>query len=312
MTGTVSSTRADRRTGRGEVAPPRTGRRRRRLGYPVGGVGAVVAAGWIGLQVQSAPLPPPDLAPAEVSTIAMPDDLPEPVARFCTTLYGDAVPVVDSAVISGRGELRIAGITFPARYRFSHVTGRDYRHYIELTLFGRPLVTVDERYLDGHARLELPFGVSEGANVDQGANLALWAEAVWMPSVWLTDPAVRWEPSDADTARLVVPFGDEEETFTVHFDPDTGLLSRMESMRFKGEQDREKTLWLNHALDWGEVDGHPYRYAPRSRGPTSAHRGRACAPRKCATTSTSGTTSARTGRSTPSLRWHDKETGSSR
>lgn len=187
----------------------------------------------------------------------VPVGLPEPVERFYRNLYGERVPVVDSAVISGRGNMRIAGITFPARFRFSHVTGDAYRHYIELTGFGAPFMTVNEWFVDDHARLELPFGVREGPNVDQGANLALWAEAVWMPSVWITDPQAHWKHVDDTSALLTVPFGGQRETFTVHFDPDTGLLDRMQSLRFKNEADRTKTDWINEAPQWGQVDGHP-------------------------------------------------------
>ena len=149
------------------------------------------------------------------------------------------------------------GITFPARWRFSHVTGSDYRHHIELTAFGRPVMVVDEWFLDGHARLDLPMGTSEGPNVDQGANLALWAEAIWMPAVWVTDPRVRWEPVDETRANLVVPFRGAEETFAVEFDPTSGLVHRLRSMRFKGEQDTARTVWMNDVVDWGELDGHP-------------------------------------------------------
>lgn len=218
-----------------------------------GGLGAVVALGWLGLRITPSPLPPVTLASGDVATTSLPDDLPAPVARFYERLYGDEVPVVESAVVSGRGTMRIAGVTFPARFRFSHIAGQDYRHYIELTVFGQPVMRVDEWFLDGRGRLDLPMGTSEGPQVDQGANLALWAEAVWMPSVWITDPDATWEPIDDHTARLTVPFGAERESFTAAFDPDSGLLARMESMRFKGEADEARTPWINEAFDWGEV-----------------------------------------------------------
>ena len=245
----------------------RTGRT---VAWTLGAVGAVTAATRVGLRVEPRQLPPPGLAAGKVGFVALPAGLPAPVERFMTTLYGDQVPVIDTAVISGRGRMRVAGVTFPARWRFSHVTGSDYRHHIELTLFGRPVMNVDEWFIEGHARLDLPVGISEGPNIDQGANLALWAEAIWMPAVWVTDPRVRWEPVDDARATLLVPFGGEEEVVTVDFDPDTGLLRRMRSLRFKGEQDTQRTVWINEVEAWGELDGHP---VPRRADVTWADEG---------------------------------------
>ena len=41
--------------------------------------------------------------------------------------------------------------------------------------------------------MEIPMGVFEGEKINQGANLGLWSENVWMPAVFLTDPRVQWE-----------------------------------------------------------------------------------------------------------------------
>lgn len=238
-----------------DVARPR--RWPRLLRYVIGLLVCTVTLGWLGLRVEPSPFDTPNLAEGEVAFVPLPADLPAPVERFYRALYGDSVPIVDTVVISGRGTMRISGVTLPARFRFSHLTGGAYRHHIQTTIYGRTLLAVDERFLDGKGRLELPFGISEGPRIDQGANLALWAEAVWMPSVWVTDDRVRWEAIDETSARLLVPFGEEVEVFTVTFDADTGLLQRMESLRFKGEADTTKTLWINEVGEWGELDGHP-------------------------------------------------------
>lgn len=223
------------------------------------GLLALLVAGWlllwIGLRVPAPgypPLPAPDVR-AEV--VPLPAGLPTPVERFYRELYGGQVPVIETAVISGRGTMRVQGVTLPVRFRFLHVAGHDYRHEITATLFGIGVLKVDELFLDGTARLDLPFGTSAGPAVDQGANLAVWAEAVWMPSVWVTDPRVRWEHVDDHTALLRVPFGPEHETFVARFDPASGLLWMLESMRYRGEEAHRRVLWLNEVERWERIDG---------------------------------------------------------
>jgi hypothetical protein len=217
----------------------------------------LVFLGWLGLQIDPRPFPSyPDSPPERAALIPLPEDLPAPVERFYWTLYGDEVPEMTSAVISGRASMRVSGITFPARYRFTHVAGHAYRHYIEATWFGLPVMRVNESYLDGGARMELPFGTIEREpKIDQAANLGLWAESVWLPPIWVTDPRVRWDPVDEQTALLRVPFGEEHETFVARFSPQTGLLDTLEAMRYREADDVRRTLWINQILHWDTLYG---------------------------------------------------------
>ncbi len=221
-----------------------------------GAIIALILLGGLGLMIKPKPFSAFAPRTPSLETVPIPDDLPAPVERFYRTVYGDRVPVITSAVITGRAEMRPFGpITFPARFRFVHEAGQGYRHYIEATVFGIPVLRVNERYLDGHGRLELPFGIDEGERIDQGGNLGMWSESIWFPSIYLTDPRVRWEAVDADTANLVVPFGSGEQRYVVRFDPETGLTTWFESMRYHSSVSEVKVLWLNKSVQWGMLDG---------------------------------------------------------
>jgi hypothetical protein len=210
---------------------------------------------WIGLRVPPAPFPNFAAQPSTLQTIPLPANLPAPVARFYRALYGARVPIVRSAVISGRATMRLFGLNFPARFRFVHDAGHAYRHYFEVTFFGAAIFKVNEHFADGHARLELPVGVQQGSNIDQAANLALWAEAVSFPALFVTDPRVRWAALDDSSAVLIVPFGNREERFTVRFDANTAMIVSLEAMRFQDKADATKTPWLAEARDWKVIGG---------------------------------------------------------
>lgn len=203
--------------------------------------------GWLGLQIRPKPFSPFPVEKRNSKTIPLPEGLPMPVERFYTTVYGDEIPVIETVTILGRGVLKpFMNIPLPARFVFVHNAGKDYRHYFEATLFGIPILKVNEGYIDNASFFESPMAsMNNDPNSNQAANLTLWAEAMWFPAIWVTDPRVHWEAVDENTALLYVPFENDEETFLVRFNPKTGLIDVMETMRYRDAgEDQPKILWI--------------------------------------------------------------------
>jgi hypothetical protein len=219
---------------------------------------ALLFIGWLGLQIKPKPFPPHPEKTPELKAIPLPSGLPAPVERFYRTVYGENIPVIETAVIKGRASIAPFGVKLPARFLFVHNAGKDYRHYIEATWFGIPFMKVNERYLDGNSLFELPVGdpIVNDTSTNQAANLAVWAEAAWFPSIWLTDSRVRWEGVDEKTALLFIPFEGQEENFVMRFNPETGLLDSMEAMRFRDSGPQaKKILWITRNIEGNKIEG---------------------------------------------------------
>jgi hypothetical protein len=236
------------------------------LVIPAGAVLALVFIVWLGLSIPPKPFPPPAFAPGPVKTVPLPGGLPEPVRAHFARLYGNEIPVVDTVIITGRGRMRPFGVWLPVRFVIVHRAGWDYRHYFEATFFGLPFLKVNEGILDGRSFFESPMGeYHDDPNTNQGANMALWAEAAWFPSVWLTHPRAHWSTVDNHSALLSFPHEDEGDTLLVRFNASAGRVDMMEGMRFRAPEDRERTLWIASLSDDGSVsyatwldDGRPW------------------------------------------------------
>ncbi|MBL8130853.1 MAG: hypothetical protein JNL42_03275 [Anaerolineae bacterium] len=221
-------------------------------------LGLLLAAGWAGFQVKASSfaLVPFSSAPSKV---AIPADLPEPVERFARAVFGEELPEVSSAMVLGRAQLAPTGMPMPARFRFYYDAARSsHYHEIQVTWFNLPFMRIHERNLEGHVMLDLSLlgKVEDQPKTNRAGIQGYWSEVLaWVPSIALTDPRLRWETVDAATARLHLPGLDAEEAFTVRFDPQTGLISEIETQRYQDEARPERWRWFNRILEWGVVDG---------------------------------------------------------
>ena len=222
----------------------------------IGGLLAILGLGWLGLQVRPRPFEPVADESADLGTIPLPTDLPAPVYRHFQIVFGDEVPVVKTAVIQGRPRVRINGIWLPVRYTSYFNAGYDYQRDMEVTIYGVSIGGGYERYAEGTASAEI-FGQVEpgGKKLDQAANLAVWAEGFWTPSIFITDERIRWEPVSDTQARVYFPFDDGEDSLLLTFDPETGLMTGFQAMRYRGSDSSEKIGWRGIPEKWERFDG---------------------------------------------------------
>jgi hypothetical protein len=201
-----------------------------------------------GLSRLPAPFPPSPLRTPDLDSNPIPA-LPAPVRRFLETVAPD-VPTMTSAIITGRLTMRLGSVTVPGRWRFSHEVGRGYQHDMELTVFGRKVAAGVETFIDGHARLDLPTGLIENQpNVNSASTQSMWGEFLWLPSVLATG---QWEAIDEQTARLLVPGA---APMVAWFEPETGLLQRFETVRWRDAADPEPLPWVTRNIAWTRFDG---------------------------------------------------------
>lgn len=219
----------------------------------VSGLAALLGAGWLGLRFLPkpfAPHPADPEAPADLASVDLPDGLPAPVRRYAKVTIGDRLPVVRTAVISGRGWLRFGPVTVPARFRFYHLAGRSYHHSMQATWFGLPILRVEESYHRGRSLFKMPFGTLDNdPATNRAACMGLWAESIWLPTILFTDPRVRWEADGDAAARLTYPYGEIEDSLLFRFDPASGLPVEIIGMRNRGKAE-EFIEWRNVALRW--------------------------------------------------------------
>ncbi|MCA1731071.1 MAG: hypothetical protein LC751_17235 [Actinobacteria bacterium] len=92
-----------------------------------------------------------------------------------------------------------------------------------------------------------------GEKVDQGDNFVMWTEVPFTtPSALALDPRVRWEPIDDNSARLIFPFGDQEDSLRVEFEAENGVITQMSGMRYR-DQEETKTSYRGEYSEWRTV-----------------------------------------------------------
>jgi hypothetical protein len=101
---------------------------------------------------------------------------------------------------------------------------------------------------------ELNQGFEKAEETDQSELLSLWAEMVWMPSAFVHNPVLRWDPVDEYTARLIIPVEENSDSLLAHFDPQTGRMTHLTAYRTPARADK-KEPWRVDLLTWKSEQG---------------------------------------------------------
>ena len=160
--------------------------------------------------------------------------LPAPVRDWAEAADLADLEAVETVRSVGHGRVRLGPLPWmPMDHVTVHVLGRDEIRDIRLRLGPVTILRVLDAYVEGTGLTQIGPVPQIGAEVDQGAWLAMWAEAIFWPRAWAI-ARLRWEEVDEWHARARVPFGRSDELLDLTFDPTTRFPHVYEVMRCKG------------------------------------------------------------------------------
>jgi hypothetical protein len=222
-------------------------------------IAMIILLGLIGLFTLGLVIPPrPFRSHPAASHLGDPapmrPELPEPVRRHFFETIGEHPPAIVSAVVWGRGQASIRGVWVPLRFKSWYRAGEAFYRRMEITWFQRPVMWGSDSWIDGVGQFEMGEEVENGERVDQGQMLTLWADMVWLPSIYVHSPDIHWQPAGDHTARLAVPYRGGTESLDVHFDPFSGRMTHFSALRYAAESP-EKEPWRVDLLGWKKING---------------------------------------------------------
>jgi len=134
----------------------------------------------------------------------------------------------------------------PLRMRSVARVGESFVNDIAMAWFGRPVVRVVDAFVEGHGITRIGTRSVIGEEIDQSANLFLWAEAIFVPSAFREGGVVAAEQVGTDEIRLTVPRGAGHDVAMVRFAE--GHPRRFSALRYK--RVGEPKLWWH--VDYSE------------------------------------------------------------
>ena len=188
--------------------------------------------------------------------------LPEPVEKHFLETLGPEPPEISTAVVWGRGRMNMRGVWMPVRFKAWYRGGEAFTRRFEVTFFQRPVMRGRDSFIHGVGTVEVGERVESDDETSRSQLLELWAGMLWMPTIFVHDPRVEWQPVDEHTARLVVPSRGASCSLMAHFDVFTGRLVDLTARRPATEAEKsdpqlpaEEEPWRVDLLAWKRLNG---------------------------------------------------------
>lgn len=160
--------------------------------------------------------------------------LPTPVREWAEAADLASLEGVEAIRSRGHGRVHLGPLPWlPMDHATVHVLGRDEVRDICLRLGPVTILRVLDAYVDGTGLTKIGPVPQLGAEVDQAAWLAMWAEAIFWPRAWVIG-GLQWEAIDERHARARLPFGPGDERIDLTFGPTTHFPNVYEVLRCKG------------------------------------------------------------------------------
>ncbi|HET9458149.1 MAG TPA: DUF6544 family protein [Candidatus Limnocylindrales bacterium] len=180
--------------------------------------------------------------------------LPGPVLRFRRLAEAGGPPVFETIRLETSATIHRPRMPpIPLRITMAHRLGKAFAHDIRIGVRRLSLRFGVDAFVDGRGVMKIGSRVRSGPKFDRGALIAMWGEALSFPTSWDRQPGLRWEPVDAETALLLIPWAGETIPVAVAFDPLTGYPARCHAERFKG--DGPLVGWAGLFTDWQSWPG---------------------------------------------------------
>lgn len=176
--------------------------------------------------------------------VSLPESLPAPVYHFFESNYGRLAPSPRSVSAVGLGTFRVGvypwyvpilgnrPIWAPMTWSLALIPGEEFVYRVRILWFRRSLLMGGDQLIKGVGRFQMSDKSLETEHMDTSEAVMMWMYTFLLaPFALLEMTGVQWEAVDDQTARLKVPHKGSLWEFTWHFDPQSGELVKVETVR---------------------------------------------------------------------------------